>query len=372
MSSDNAKAAPGEWFDTAPCGYISIDAEGRIQTANPKLSDWLATPGSAIVGTHVTALFSIASRVVFETSVLPLLHLHGEVSGVSLDLSSRTGENIPVMISATARGTGQGRMTQMVLLRSERRRNFERDLLEARAETEARLSIAQKQGELREQFVAILGHDLRNPVAAFYAGIRALSRNPPKDKKAELLQLMQGSVHRMERLIENVLDYARERLGSGIELDLGVGDLEPAIRQAFEELRAVHPDRDLKLSLNIGHDVECDAQRIGQLVSNLLGNALTHGDTERPVTVDAVTFANNGLKINVCNHGPQISAETQKRLFDPFDRGDESNYRKGLGLGLHIASEIAKAHHGGMSIQSDEDVTCFTFQMSSGDAPGRD
>lgn len=362
MPSHQASTASRDMFDTAPCGYIAIDTKALINIANATISNWLAISNAEIEGSPVTSLFSLASRVVFETSVLPSLHLQGEISGVSLDLKSRDGTNIPVLISASTHGTGTDRITQMVFLKADARRNFERDLLAARAEAEARLLMAQQQGELREQFVAVLGHDLRNPLAAFAAGIRMLSNNPADTRKAELLHLMQGSVQRMSRLIDNVLDFARNRLGGGIELDLDGGELEPAIRQAVDELRAVHPDRDVTVDLTILHDVACDAQRIGQLVSNLFGNALIHGDPAHPISVAATTSVDGGLDISVCNSGPPIAVSARAKLFDPFDRGGEDGYRKGLGLGLHIASEIAKAHGGVLDVQSD-DITCFTFRM---------
>lgn len=118
----------------------------------------------------------------------------------------------------------------------------------------------------------------------------------------------------------------------------------------------------------IQHDVKCDAQRVGHMVSNLLGNALTHGDPTHPVTLNAATFASNNLRISVSNHGSPILAIAHEKLFDPFERGDKNGFRKGLGLGLHIASEIAKAHCGTLDVQSDNDVTCFTFEMSHGAA----
>lgn len=353
---------PCNVLDHAPCGYIVMAANGRIRTANQTVADWLGISSANLTDTFAISIFSLASRVVFETSLLPLLQLQERVEGVSLDIVSGDGAKIPVMMSALSRGEGHDRVTQLVLLKAEVRRNFERELIKARAEAEAELLIEQRQMKLREQFVAVLGHDLRNPLASISSGIRMLSGDLGAERKAELLRLMQGSVQRMSRLIDNVLEFARHRLGGGIELDIGSGDLEAAIHQAVNELRAVDPQREVRSNIAIGHAVRCDPWRIGQMVSNLVGNALVHGDASQPVIVETVTADGGALRISVRNWGQPIPDPIIDKLFDPFERGGTEGNRRGLGLGLFIASEIAKAHGGTLSVRTGEDTT-FTFQM---------
>ncbi|SIT01519.1 PAS/PAC sensor signal transduction histidine kinase [Roseivivax lentus] len=361
MTPDRDAGPAGSAVEDAPCGYLVMDHLGRVVSVNATLSRWLGIPAAELEGGEATAIFGLASAVVFETSLLPLLRLQHEVAGVSLDLKARDGAKVAVMMSADTRGEGEERLTRLVMLKAGARRDFERELLQARADAEVRLSLAQRQGELREQFVAVLGHDLRNPLAAMSSGVRMLSRRPGEAQEAEILRLMQGSIQRMSRLIDNVLDFARNRLGGGIVLDLRSGDLEAAIRQAVDELRAAEPDRAVRLDLSLAHDVPCDVWRIGQLVSNLLGNALAHGDPEEPVSVEATTSAPGALEISVCNRGAPIPLGALEKLFDPFVKlGTEG--RKGLGLGLYIASEIAKAH-GGLLVVTSGDVIRFTFRM---------
>ncbi len=114
--------------------------------------------------------------------------------------------------------------------------------------------------------------------------------------------------------------------------------------------------------MTINEPVDCDRVRIGQLLSNLLGNALTHGAKDEPVRVAAQTDADM-LRIAVVNGGEPIDAATMQRLFQPFFRGDIRATQVGLGLGLHIASEIAKAHGGILLVDSQIDETRFTFAM---------
>jgi sigma-B regulation protein RsbU (phosphoserine phosphatase) len=108
--------------------------------------------------------------------------------------------------------------------------------------------------------------------------------------------------------------------------------------------------------------VDCDRSRIGQLVSNLVGNAVAHGASDQPILVHAST--ENGLfKLSVCNGGEPIPEEAMTRLFEPFFRGEGRASRQGLGLGLHIASQIAKAHEGTLTVTSSSKETCFSFVM---------
>lgn len=309
-------------------------------------------------------VFSMASRIVFETSIVPLLSLKGQVDGASLDLLAKDGSKIPVLLSAETNGTGSTRVTALVFLLADARRTLERDLATARAEAEAKLSLTRREGELREQFVAILGHDLRNPLAAISSAVRMLAKEPLSERGSEIIKLTQGSVQRMSLLIENVLDFARNRLGGGIELDLSEGaTLEAEIRQVVNELRSAQPDREIQIDISHTDAVRCDVSRVGQLLSNLLGNALTYGDPTLPIYVAFGPSSDGAFELSVRNGGEPIPLPAMERLFDPFVRSTNHSDRMGLGLGLYIASEIAKAHGGNLDVLSNEEWTKFTFRI---------
>ncbi|WP_435170318.1 ATP-binding protein [Falsirhodobacter sp. 1013] len=364
MASDVETTQLQELLDTAPCGFLVMDETGRIVTANATLKSWLGASDHGLQGKPATGIFSVGARIVFETSLLPVLRLRGQIEEVSLDLRAQDGSKVPVLLSADNTDDGQHRLTRLVFLRAKARRNYERELISARAEAEARLSLEQRQGELREQFVAVLGHDLRNPVASMSAATRMLSREDLSEPGKEVIRLMQGSVQRMSRLIDNVLDFARNRLGGGIELNISNEPLEVLIRQVVDELRSGEPDRDVQTNFSILHAVTYDGERIGQMVSNLVGNALIHGDPAHPVLVSAQTREDGHLEIWVSNKGNTIPPTAMEKLFDPFVRGGAEGYRKGLGLGLHIASEIARAHGGQLLVSSTDQETRFTFRMT--------
>ena len=127
------------------------------------------------------------------------------------------------------------------------------------------------------------------------------------------------------------------------------------------ELRAAHPDRVILSDLNLPGEVSCDPGRLSQLVSNLVGNALTHGAADQPAGVSAA-MKDGELGIRVFNKGARIPTAALPKLFLPFERAVRSN-RHGLGLGLYISSEIARAHGGRLEVTSDDNQTVFTFTM---------
>ncbi|MDB5608746.1 MAG: histidine kinase [Bradyrhizobium sp.] len=230
------------------------------------------------------------------------------------------------------------------------------------AASEARLLSERETSELREQFIAVLGHDLRNPLASIAAGTKMLTKGNSKEDADEILGLMQKSVARMSALIDNVLDFARGRLGSGLALKRSMQSLEPVLNQVIAELRAISPESGIETIFNLTRPVDCDGGRIAQLFSNLLGNSVTHGTAARPIRVRATTQGGE-FELSVANSGEPIPCEAMDRLFQPFYRVSAQNSQQGLGLGLYIASEIARAHSGTIDVTSSPDETRFTFRM---------
>jgi signal transduction histidine kinase len=233
------------------------------------------------------------------------------------------------------------------------------------AVSEADLTNERKTAELREQFIAVLGHDLRNPLASIAAVARRFRKAALSEEEFGYLDLMQNSVRRMAGLIDNVLDFARGRLGDGLTLTRTAQDLAPVLQQVVGELQAHAPGRQIDLVLDLKRPVDCDPARIGQLLSNLLGNALAYGVPARPITVSAQTGLQQ-FELSVTNHGAPIPPEILGKLFQPFSRGAGQDKQEGLGLGLYIASQIARAHGGMLSATSTVDETRFVLRMPLG------
>ena len=229
------------------------------------------------------------------------------------------------------------------------------------AKAESNLTDAITVNDLRDQFIAVLGHDLRNPIAAISAGAMVLRLSNLDDRARAISEAISRSAEHMTALLDDMWDVTRARLGNGIALRIGRSSLEPALRHAIEELRLAHPGRLIEVMISLPRSVEADPVYMARLLSNLVKNALLYGSQTDPVKVEISADAD--FVLSVSNKGPHIPLETQKRLFDPFTRGAVRADQQGLGLGLYIVSEIARAHGGTIDVISTEDETRFSFCM---------
>jgi sigma-B regulation protein RsbU (phosphoserine phosphatase) len=387
-SSDLSDSDFQDLFENAPCGYLSLGADGKIVRVNATLCNWLGKTSADLVGKRLRDILNVAGSIFYETHFAPLLRMQGFFEEVALDLLKPDGTVLPVLANAAERRiSGELAFTRVTLFRAPQRRRRERELSEARrSEREARGKLeeinaglqhrttdaavqqtqAVEEAELREQFIAVLGHDLRNPLAGFAGGTNILAQMHGDPKSVRVLRLMRESIKRMEGLIDNLMDFARGRLGGGIRVEPSSGQrIEPTLAQVVNEMKAGHPERNIEIRLDLPQTVDVDHPRIAQMFSNLLGNAIAHGSEDRPIVVEART-AEGDFLLSVANGGEPIPQAALDRLFRPFYRGEVRPSMQGLGLGLYIASQIAQAHDGRIDVTSDENETRFTFRMPIG------
>jgi sigma-B regulation protein RsbU (phosphoserine phosphatase) len=367
MSNGQAEGEFRDLFENAPCGYVTLGPTGRVSRVNATMKAWIGFSDIELIGKRLNEILSMAGRIYYETHIAPLLRMQGAFSEVALDFVMKDGGKLPVIVNAAEQRDADGKtiLTRVVVLKATDRRLYERNLIETRSAAQEGLRSERETSELREQFIAVLGHDLRNPLATISAGARILQRSdsPKSDMDFQVLAMLNTTVVRMAGLIDDVLDFARGRLGSGITLTRDAQHaLEPILVQVVDELRIAHPTREIRTEFTISEPVDCDRSRMGQLVSNLVGNALTHGAVHAPVRVDAKTV-NGTFELSVVNAGEAIPEAAMARLFEPFFRGEVRDSGHGLGLGLHIASQIAKAHGGRLSVASTPEKTCFVLTM---------
>jgi PAS domain S-box-containing protein len=205
--------------------------------------------------------------------------------------------------------------------------------------------------EFEERFLAILGHDLRQPLASIELRVGLLRQQSKSPAFVQDVDAIHDGVRRMSRMIQQILDFTRNRLGGGLKLVFSPMDLREALMPIVDELRTAHPSATIQ--------VQCptlsgawDRDRLAQVFSNLIGNALVHGDPAKPVTVTAGAEALR-VWVEVHNEGPPIPQELQSVLFHPFLRGErESPSPVGLGLGLYISNEVVLGHGGQIEIRS--------------------
>ena len=234
----------------------------------------------------------------------------------------------------------------------------------ARQQDQSELRGAHAANELREEFIAILGHDLRNPLQAVYSAGVLLEKKITDPALKGVAARIRVSVKRMSSLINDVLDFARARLGEGMGVRVAeVEDIDAGLNAVVREFQDGQPERRILTNISVTRKVRCDLGRVQQVASNLIGNALKHGAPGGTVKVSAQAEESD-LVINVWNTGEPIPSENIDKICEPFWRHSSTGNREGLGLGLYICSQIVRAHGGTLSVtSSQESGTSFTARL---------
>ena len=217
----------------------------------------------------------------------------------------------------------------------------------------------------RERVMGILGHDLRNPVSAVLSLSATLAqRSEIPERSKEGLRHIRQSAERMEQMIATILDFTRLRFRGTPALVLEASDFEMLARSIVDELRATNPTRDITLDARGDLRGRWDVSRMGQVVANLVGNALAHGARESEVSV-SLASDRESVTLAVTNRGPTIPSDQLDKLFEAFWQAPKEGAAKsrGLGLGLYIAHQIVQAHRGDISVRSEHDQTTFTVRV---------
>ena len=217
---------------------------------------------------------------------------------------------------------------------------------------------------LSEMFMAVLGHDLRNPLGAIMASAEVAGMASKDDQVKQFTSRIMSSAHRMTRMIEDLLDVTRARVAGGIPIRPEPMDLQPVLDRVLAELRAIHPARTIQVVSTGDLHGTWDSERLAQVVSNLATNALQHGTPDVPVSVEVDGEAAREVTICVRNGG-SIPEHRRDALFDPFhDVSRMAESRNGLGLGLYIVREIVLAHGGSVDVHAGStDETAFWVRL---------
>lgn len=221
--------------------------------------------------------------------------------------------------------------------------------------------------QARNLLLGMLGHDMRSPLQTIQTTATFLAALNAGQKVSEAAARLIRSGTRMHALLDDLCDFNRTKLGLGINIAPSKVDLAGVFGDAVDQLRAAHPDRRIDLELKGNVQGVWDGLRLQQVLSNLVLNAIRYGAADKPVRV-VVTGHDAEVRFEVSNSGPAIDRQTLERIFDPLSRGrdQENKNPSGLGLGLYIASEIAKAHHGAIEGRSDQTETAFTVRLPRG------
>lgn len=337
-------------LDTAACGFLALDEHGTVQLANTTLAELLDIPRARIEGQHVDQLLSAAGRIFYNTHLFPLLRLRGRVEEVYVPFRSAHGAEIPVLVNGVSRSRDGGNVYELVAVPMRQRNELESELVAAR-------NIAQEAASAKDRFLAIVSHELRTPLSAVKGYGELLlreARGPLTEAQRKYVTRILDAATYQVGLIEDILEYAR--------LDGGRRGMQP-MRHELEEVlsraesllsvRAEEEGRLLRREPTPATGaVMADGPAVQQILLNLGMNAVKYSAAESEVLIRAEAIGSR-IRIAVVDAGPGIAESDLERIFEPFvQTSTEGGSKRGVGLGLPISRDLARAMGGDISVTS--------------------
>jgi sigma-B regulation protein RsbU (phosphoserine phosphatase) len=372
-------------YDNAPCGLVVTAADGVILRANATFCRWVGREAAELLGrVKLQELLTMGGRIFHQTHWAPLLDIQGSVSEVKLEVLRRDGRPVPMVFNAVRRSNAGVTWHELAAFVAEDRHKYEKELLRARKraeelletqqEAQRALAVAQKErdrqkvvagdrAEFAEQMMAIVSHDLRNPLSVIRMSTHLIGMGDLSSNQLRALDRLSTSTSRATRLIADLLDFSQARLGSGLSINSKAIDLHARVAECLEDLRLSFEGRSIvHEQLGQGRCVG-SSDRLVQLIGNLVSNAVAYGAPDRPIVVRS-TIDDTVFSIVVRNEGPVIPADQLPHLFDPMTRGkDAQDGIHSVGLGLFIVREIARAHRGTVTVVSEDGATSFCAKL---------
>ena len=358
-------------FEHAACGLLCTDADGLILQVNQTACDWLGYQSEALVGTmRLRDLLSVGGRVFLQTHCLPILQMQGSVAEVQMDLVRHDGERIPVLMNIVRRQC-EGRVIDSVaLITSHDRRAYERELLKARKAAEAALEerrgfekkLAAMNEELacadrrKDQFLATLAHELRNPLAPIRSGLEIVRMRYPDDvAMARIMGVFDRQIQQITHLVDDLMEVSRitqDRL----LLRCAPLNVAQTLKAAVSDLRDLRSRTSHQLMLELDDDdivIRADATRLTQVVINLLTNAYKYTPEGGSIWLRAVRDGDE-VVISVRDSGIGIAPSDMAAIFGMFAQVESTIEKSngGLGIGLWLVKRLVELHGGSVSAYS--------------------
>lgn len=338
-------------LDTAPSGFLVVDDSGVVQVANRTLATLLGHQPADLIGQHVDILLPAAGRIFYSTHLFPLLRLHGHAEELYVPMRHRDGTDLPVMVNGAKHGEGADARYHLAIAPMRQRNLLEDELIQAR-------NAALEAAAAKDRFLSVVSHELRSPLAGImgYAQLLLMKGANLSDDQRRYAERILDAARYQVTLIEEILDFAR--LGESRDLTAVAVSVEEVLSRVLPilEFRATEAGRrvELRPAVTAGA-VMADARAVQQIVLNLGINAIKYGSDDSTVVLD-VERADKRVRIGVTDMGPGIPADQLERIFQPFVRLEEkagdADRRPGVGLGLAISRDLARAMGGDIHVQS--------------------
>jgi PAS domain S-box-containing protein len=350
-----------ELMDAAPCGFVAFADDGTLVEVNRTLAEMLGYPRVELLGWHIDKLLPPGGRIFYQTYLFPMLKVQERVEEIYLALRCRDGTDVPVLLNGVRRERDGRVVNDCICVRMIQRHEYEAQLLQARR-------LAEAADEARAKFLSMMSHDLRTPLTTIHGNAQLLAAEGTlTDEQAESVHAIREASRMQMALINDILEFAR--------LDSGRLDVRPreitvadAVARAHMLVRVQAIDAGLNLAIaecGDGVSVVADPDRLQQILLNLLTNAIKFTPRGGLVAVDCQP--DDGLvRIRIRDTGIGIPSDHLQRIFSPFVQlaAIPGTSSRGVGLGLAISRELARAMHGDVTADSTPGAgSIFTIEL---------
>lgn len=339
-------------LDRAPCGYVAFHDDGTVIAANSTLGALLDVDAEDLVGRSVEDILTIPARIFYQTHFFPLIKLHGRAEEIYFTLRARSGAQVHVLANAVRHDVAGSPRIDCVMLRIHERQKYEQELLQAK-------KVAESANAAKMRFLSMVSHDLRTPLGAIsgYADLLLLgARGGVTEAQARDLRRIKDVSHYLLGLLDDILTFARAEAGA-VTVSIETVPVESALSQAeaivMPQLQHASVAYRREPSPP-GLAVCADRDRLQQILLNLLGNASKFTPAGGTVTVRSSADGDR-VSIAIADTGRGIPADLLSQIFEPFvqvDRDTDAKRQKGMGLGLAISRELARAMKGDITVES--------------------
>ena len=361
-------------YDEAPCGYLYTRPDGTVLRANATFLAWTGYTWAELAGRRFQDLLNIGGRIYHETHFAPLLHMQGHVSEIALDLLTRSGEILPILVNSVQKRDASGRalLNRTTVFNATDRKKYERELQIARQK-------AEESARAKSELLATISHDMRSPLGAVLAAAQMLERSPLSAPQRKYLRILRSSSETLLNLINNVLDLSRIESGH-VTLESRPFDLRRLVLDLLSTLNVRAEQKGLAVHVAIDESVPehvvGDPVKLGQILTNLVANAVKfteHGSVAVAIRERGVTGERVELEVCVSDTGIGIPQERLAHIFEEYTQAsyDVGARYGGSGLGLAIVRRLLALHGSKATVQSVVDKgTIFSFPLVLGVASG--
>ena len=326
------------WLDVAPCGFASFSDDGTLHMVNTTLAELLGYTRVELEGWHLQKILTPGARVFYQTHVFPLMKMKGRVDEIYLSLRTKDGRDLPVLMNGRRRNA----VNDCAFMHTHQRDRFESELLHARL-------VAEQANAAKAKFLSMMSHDLRTPLTTIVGVTALFARDmlgPITEEQRENIGRIEEAAQLLTRVIGDILSFAQLESGS-----VEVRPVAVKVNDALARARAILGEHFTYTPCD--EVVLADPDRLQQIVLNLLTNAIKYTRDGGQISVSCER-AGDRVLIRVRDAGIGIPADQLERVFEPFVQlapaVDSTTH--GVGLGLAISRELARAMNGELTVES--------------------